>query len=177
MPTPLESRRAFLRFLTASPLIGPLALAGCEVIDADAPSNAPSSAAPDRMGTLGEPDQELGELLERADQALDVFDMRVTAQSVLPPAHYGCIATGVDGDVTLRANRSAFDQRQVRPHRLVGVKTVNTSTTLLGTSMETPIIIAPTGSQKAFHADGELATARDSWYEAAAGPPRYRSAG
>ena len=34
----------------------------------------------------------------KADEALDVFDLRVTAQQALPPAHYGYIATGVDGD-------------------------------------------------------------------------------
>ena len=155
--TPLESRRAFVRFLAASPLVGPLALSAC----AGEPEADPApGAALGPMGTLGEPDQELGELVESADEALDVFDLRVAAQRALPPAHYGYIATGVDGDVTLRANRSAFDHWQIRPHRLVGVDRIDTGTTVLGTAMETPIIIAPTGSQRAFHPDGELATAR-----------------
>lgn len=149
-------RRAFVRFLAASPLLAPLALGGC----ADDDGDESLAAALDRMGTYGEPDQDLGEVIESADRALDVFDMRVTAQRTLPPAHYGYIATGVDGDVTLRANRTAFDGWQIRPHRLVGVDKVSTATTVLGVEMETPIIISPTGSQRAFHADGELATAR-----------------
>jgi len=157
VPPNQTSRRAFARFLAASPLLAPLALSACADDDKDATA---MPGVGDGLGTLGEPDQALGELVASADQALDVFDMRITAQSVLPPAHYGYIATGVDGDVTLRANRSAFDHWQIRPHRLVGVDKVSTATTLLGTEMETPILIAPTGSQRAFHPDGELATAR-----------------
>jgi isopentenyl diphosphate isomerase/L-lactate dehydrogenase-like FMN-dependent dehydrogenase len=66
----------------------------------------------------------------------------------------------VDGDATLRANRAAFEQLHIRNRRLVNVERVETGVTILGTTMETPIIIAPTGSQRAFHPDGELATAR-----------------
>lgn len=99
-------------------------------------------------------------MVETADAALDLFDMRATAQRAMPPAHYGYIATGVDGDVTLRANRTAFAQWQIHGRRLAGVETIDMSTTLLGARMDSPFIIAPTGSQKAFHADGELATAR-----------------
>lgn len=154
-----SSRRKFLRFLAASPLLAPLAVAACEG-DEDDEDSEDGVAAADRFGTLGEPDQALGELIAKAEDGLDVFDFRVTAERTLPPAHYGYIATGVDGDVTLRANRSAFDHLQIRSKRLVGVDKIDTSTTILGTSMETPIIIAPTGSQRAFHPDGELATAR-----------------
>jgi 4-hydroxymandelate oxidase len=147
-------RRALLRYLAASPLVAGLGAFACDAPDDD------DTAIVDRLGTLGEPDQELGELVTAADQALDVFDLRVTAESTLPPAHYGYIATGVDGDVTLRANRTAFDRLQIRNRRLVGVDNVRTETTLLGTAMETPILVMPTGSQRAFHPDGELATAR-----------------
>jgi isopentenyl diphosphate isomerase/L-lactate dehydrogenase-like FMN-dependent dehydrogenase len=156
-----SSRRAFVRFLAASPLLAPLALAACDADGGKEDADEMTGAAPlDRFGTLGEPDQALGEVVAKADDALDVFDMRVTAQQALPPAHYGYIATGVDGDVTLRANRSAFERLQVRSHRLVDIERIDTGTTILGTKMGTPIIIAPTGSQRAFHPDGEIATAR-----------------
>ncbi len=114
----------------------------------------------DRAGTLGEPDQALGQVVARPEDAIDVFDLRVTAERILPPAHYGYMATGVDGDATLRANRTAFEHLQIRGRRLVGVEHIDTGTTLLGTAMETPIVIAPTGSQRAFHPEGELAVAR-----------------
>ncbi|MBI3982074.1 MAG: alpha-hydroxy-acid oxidizing protein, partial [Gemmatimonadetes bacterium] len=98
----LTSRRAFLKFLASSPLLGSLGAACTTNRD------VPPAETPERLGTLGEPDQELGELVSSPDEALDVFDLRVTAERALPPAHYGYIATGVDGDVTLRANREAF---------------------------------------------------------------------
>jgi len=154
MPPARVPRRDFLRFLASSPLLAGVGAAAC------GRAGDASLADPARLGTLGEPDQELGELVAAAEDALDVFDFRVTAQGTLPPAHYGYIATGVDGDATLRANRTAFDQWQIRNRRLVGVEALDTGTTLLGTAMETPLLVMPTGSQRAFHPEGELATAR-----------------
>lgn len=151
-----DDRRALLRYLAASPLLAAVGTLACTDDDDD----ETEAVALDRRGTLGEPDQELGQLVTQAEQALDVFDLRVTAERTLPPAHYGYIATGVDGDATLRANRAAFDHIQIRSKRLVGVERIDMSTTLLGTAMPTPIVVMPTGSQRAFHPDGELATAR-----------------
>jgi isopentenyl diphosphate isomerase/L-lactate dehydrogenase-like FMN-dependent dehydrogenase len=78
----------------------------------------------------------------------------------LPVAHYGYLASGVDDDATLRANRDGFNHFQLRPRRLVDVRRVDASVTIFGERWETPIVICPCGSQKAFHAEGELATAR-----------------
>ncbi len=155
----LTSRRVFARYLAASPLIAALGAAACTE-EKEGDENGAAEAPREHSGTLGEPDQDLGELVTTATDALDVFDMRVTAQRTLPPAHYGYIATGVDGDVTLRANRSGFAHWDIRDKRLAGIEQVDMSTSILGTPMETPIIISPTGSQRAFHPDGELATAR-----------------
>jgi len=94
------------------------------------------------------------------DEAFSVFDFERVARDALPPAHWGYLATGVDGDVTLRANRDGFNKFPIRARRLVDVKTVDTSVTVLGTPWETPIVLAPVGSQRAFHADGEIAAAR-----------------
>jgi 4-hydroxymandelate oxidase len=149
-------RRALIRYLAASPLLAGLGSLAC----AESEEMEEGPDALERFGTLGEPDQALGEWIQSAEDALDVFDLRVTAERTLPPAHYGYIATGVDGDVTLRANRSAFDRWQIRNRRLAGIEDVRTDTSLLGTAMETPIVVMPTGSQRAFHPDGELATAR-----------------
>ncbi|MCE9602779.1 MAG: alpha-hydroxy-acid oxidizing protein [Gemmatimonadetes bacterium] len=153
----LTSRRAFARYVAASPLLAALGASACEERKDE---DEIAEEAREHPGTLGEPDQELGELVTKAEDALDVFDMRVTAERTLPPAHYGYIATGVDGDVTLRANRTGFARWDIRDKRLAGIEKVDMSTSILGTRMETPIIISPTGSQRAFHPDGELATAR-----------------
>ena len=103
--------------------------------------------------------QKSGPLADPKD-AIDIMDFEAAARQALPPAHFGYLATGVDDDATLQANREGFKRIQLRPRRLVDVRTANLGTELFGTAWETPIVIAPCGSQKAFHPDGELATAR-----------------
>ena len=99
-------------------------------------------------------------LIASANDALNVFDFEMVARQTLPPAHYGYLATGVDDDLTLQANRTGFSKFQIRARRLVDVSRIDTSVELLGTTWKTPIALAPVGSQKAFHADGEVASAR-----------------
>lgn len=93
-------------------------------------------------------------------QALDVFDFERVARVKLPPAHWGYLATGVDGDETLHANRAGFANYAVRVRRLVDISRIDMSVSLFGTTWETPIFLDPVGSQRAFHPEGELATAR-----------------
>ena len=78
----------------------------------------------------------------------------------VPAAHFGYMASGVDDEVTLRANRDAFQKLQIRPRRLVDVSTIDMRTDILGTTYDSPIVICPTASNKAFHPDGEVAVAR-----------------
>jgi isopentenyl diphosphate isomerase/L-lactate dehydrogenase-like FMN-dependent dehydrogenase len=101
-------------------------------------------------------------LLTSPDEAINVFDFQEMARAVLPPAHYGYLATGVDGDETLHANREGFGRFQLRPRRLVDVSEIDMSVELLGERWPTPIVLCPVGSQRAFHDEGELAVARAS---------------
>ncbi|HEY1497456.1 MAG TPA: alpha-hydroxy acid oxidase, partial [Candidatus Solibacter sp.] len=82
------------------------------------------------------------------------------ARKALPPAHFGYIATGVDDDATLHANREAMQHYQLRARRLVGVEKADLRTEVFGAAWDTPIYVSAVGSQKAFHPEGELATAR-----------------
>jgi len=101
-----------------------------------------------------------GQRIASPADALDIFDLQATASEVLPPAHYGYMATGVNNDATLRANRTAFEHYYLRSRRLVDVTRIDTSVRIFGETWPTPIVVAPIGSQRAFHDDGELATAR-----------------
>ncbi len=92
--------------------------------------------------------------------ALSVMDFEAAARKALPPAHFGYLATGVDDDVTLRANREGYSRIQLRARRLSGVVTANLKTTLFGTTWDSPVGIAPCGNQKAFHPRAELEVAR-----------------
>src|SRR5436305_1395662 len=73
-------------------------------------------------------------------------------------AHYVFAGAGSEG--TMDANREAFRRRQIVPRMLRDVSTRDLSTTLLGTAMPAPLLLAPIGVQKVVHPDGELATAR-----------------
>lgn len=130
-------RRQFVKFLASSPVAG--ALTGfTNVLAAEGSSQ-----------TVRDP----------AD-AIDVFDLERTAEQAVPPAHFGYLQTGTFGEQTLRANRSAFERYYLRSRRLVDVSSVDTTVSLLGETYSSPIVLCPVGSQRGFHADGELGTAR-----------------
>jgi len=138
------SRRALLQFLAASPLCASSALA--EALR----SSDPMEWAP----------RDLEKLIIDPSQALDVFDFEPVMKHNVPPAHFGYMATGVDDEVTLRANRDGFRKFALRPRRLIDVSKVDMRADILGVTYDSPIVVAPTGSNRAFHADGEIAVAR-----------------
>ena len=92
--------------------------------------------------------------------ALNVMDFEEAARKALPPAHFGYMATGVDDDLTLRANREGYSRIQLRARRLTGILSTDMKTSLYGSTWDLPIAIAPCGNQKAFHPKGELEVAR-----------------
>jgi 4-hydroxymandelate oxidase len=136
MSTFEANRRQLLHFLLTSPV-----LAGLGVPLA-----------------VSEPDAD--DVITTARQALNVMDFEAAARSALPPAHFGYLATGVDDEATLRANREGFSHFSLRVRRLVNVREIDMSVSLFGTSWDSPIVLAPVSSQRAFHADGEIASAR-----------------
>jgi 4-hydroxymandelate oxidase len=142
------SRRRFLQYLAASPL---LAAGGLESLAAELPSKLPDPMiwAPSNL-----------QLIKAAKDAINVFDFEPVARANVPPAHFGYMASGIDDEVTLRANREGFLKFQLRPRRLVDVSKVDMSIELFGTKYPSPIFIAPTGGNRFFHPDGELAVAR-----------------
>jgi (S)-2-hydroxy-acid oxidase len=95
-----------------------------------------------------------------ADQALNVMDFEALARAALPPAHFAYIATGTDDDLTVVANHEAFGHIGIRSHRFVDVSKPDLSVSLFGVRHPSPIYLSALGSQRAFHPQGELATAR-----------------
>ena len=151
-----KTRRKFLRMLGASPLLAsPGLLAG---------SFAGLLAAGEvtEKKFLGWLDsfQQSEEVISSPDQAFDVMDFEPAARKALPPAHFGYLATGVDDDGTVRANREGYSRIQIRARRLVDVEDLDMSVKLFGTKWKTPIVLSPVSAQKAFHPEGEVAVAR-----------------
>jgi len=146
------SRRKFLQFLAGSPLLAGAAsraFAGEGVI--------PGSKLPDPLAWAP---MRTDELLASPKEAINVFDFEPVCRKNVPPAHFGYMASGIDDEATLRANREGFLKFQLRPRRLVDVSKADTSVDILGVRYDSPIVLAPVGGQRSFHADGEVASAR-----------------
>jgi len=91
---------------------------------------------------------------------VNVDDFETAARERLDPGPYGYYAGGSGDEQTLRANAAAFARWELRPRVLVDVDEVSTATTVLGTELATPLLVAPTAFQRLAHPDGELAMAR-----------------
>ena len=132
----MTHRRDFLKYLAASPLLTNYSAFAQEV------------------------EETLGQRLTNPRDVINVFEMEAVARENIPPAHLGYLNTGVDGDITLRANRDGFSRFQIKPRRLVDVSETDTRVNILGSEASSPIFICPVGSQGAYHAEAELGTAR-----------------
>ena len=147
-PIVCTSRRKFLQYLAASPLVASGAIDGYGM---EAPSKLPDPMI------WGLADREL---IKSPKDAINVFDFEPVARKNVPPAHFGYMASGIDDEVTLRANRDGFLKFQLRPRRLNDVSKVDMSVELFGAKYDSPIFVCPTGGNKFFHPDGEVAVAK-----------------
>jgi lactate 2-monooxygenase len=82
------------------------------------------------------------------------------AREKVEPGPFGYVAGGAGAGATVRANREAFDAWRIVPRMLADATQRDLSTTVLGTRMPAPVMLAPVGVQSILHPDGELATAR-----------------
>src|ERR1041385_3245575 len=93
-------------------------------------------------------------------EVLEVMDLEPLAHGKLPPAHWGYMSSGVDDDLTLKANLAAFKRIRLKPRKLVNVASVDTRVQVFGSTWESPMYLSAVGGHRMFHPDGELATAR-----------------
>ncbi|MDP9180703.1 MAG: alpha-hydroxy-acid oxidizing protein [Chloroflexota bacterium] len=91
---------------------------------------------------------------------LNLHDLEPLAHEKLPAPLFDFIAGGAEDEVTLRANRAAFEAIEFRPRVLVDVTNIDTSTSVLGQALPFPVMLAPVAMHMLAHPDGELATAR-----------------
>ena len=146
-PSTFTARREFLKFLAASPYVA--ALGG---VTAFVRQRA--------FAQQTQPTQQPFDVLDSPTGALNVFDFEETAHRKVQPGHWAYMSSGVDDDATLHANREGFRHVQLRPRRLRDATKVDMRVELFGTIYNSPIFLCPTGAERSFHADGELAVAR-----------------
>src|SRR5262245_9360639 len=142
----LFARREFIKFVAASPYVAAAGGVGAFLRLPGASAQSGTTAAAD--------------LIADAASALNVFDFEEVAHRKVSQAHWAYMASGVDDDATLRANREIFKRVQLRPRRLHDATLVDTRVELFGTTYESPIFLCPTGGERSFFQDGELSVAR-----------------
>src|SRR6266542_1495320 len=90
----------------------------------------------------------------------DLYEIERAARQRLPAAAWDYAHGGADDGLTADANIAAWGAVRLRPWVFRGAGEADISTTLLGTPVSMPIVAAPTGQQRMFHPEGEVATAR-----------------
>ncbi|MBS2538051.1 alpha-hydroxy-acid oxidizing protein [Catenulispora sp. NF23] len=97
---------------------------------------------------------------EAPSPLLCLDDYRRAAQERVSPEIWDYIDGGADTERTVTANRQAFTRVELRPRTLVDTEICDTRTQILGSSVGTPLAVAPTAYHRLVHPDGEVATAQ-----------------
>jgi L-lactate dehydrogenase (cytochrome) len=90
----------------------------------------------------------------------NVAEVRATARRRIPRPVFDFIEGGAEEEVTRRANLLAFRDYEFQPRALVDVSERSAATTVLGTSVSMPVLLAPCGLARLANTEGESATAR-----------------
>lgn len=93
-------------------------------------------------------------------RAVNIEDLRRSAKARLPRIVFDYLDGGAEDEVTLRANRQAFDALTFRPRHAVAVPNCDTRVRVLGFDLSFPAILAPVGYSRLMHPEGEIGAAR-----------------
>ncbi|HLY03791.1 MAG TPA: alpha-hydroxy acid oxidase [Candidatus Cybelea sp.] len=88
-----------------------------------------------------------------------IEDLRRRARRRLPRVVFDYIDGGADGEVTLRENSAVFDRVRFRPCNAAAMGPCDLRTTVLGTEIQLPFLLAPIGSSRMFFPRGECVAA------------------
>ncbi|HEX4601072.1 MAG TPA: alpha-hydroxy acid oxidase, partial [Gemmatimonadales bacterium] len=91
---------------------------------------------------------------------VSIADLRRLARRQLPKVIFDYIDGGAEDEVTLRANRRAFEAVTFRPRHAVAVAECDLRTTVLGAELSFPVLLAPVGYSRLMHVVGEPGAAR-----------------
>ncbi|MDT7679192.1 MAG: lactate 2-monooxygenase [Pseudonocardiales bacterium] len=90
----------------------------------------------------------------------DLTRLEALAEQKLDSGPFWYVAGGAGTGATMRANRAAMDTWRIVPRMLREATQRRLATTVLGTELPAPVLLAPVGVQSIVHPDGELAVAR-----------------
>jgi 4-hydroxymandelate oxidase len=140
----VTARREFLKYLAASPYVASLG----------------GVAAYLRKSSVAQTAQVGPPLMSSPAEALNVMEFEEVARRTVPQGHWAFVASGVDDDLTIRANREGYQHFELRPRRLRGIDKIDMRVNLFGTDCNAPIFTCPTGGERSFYTGGEIAVAK-----------------
>src|SRR5713226_3057683 len=91
---------------------------------------------------------------------VNLDELEQQAKQLLDQASYDFVAGGAGSELTLRANREAFQKITIMPRVLTGIKQVDTSIDLLGQRLSMPIYVTPMANHGVVHAVAEVGSAQ-----------------
>ena len=95
-------------------------------------------------------------------RAVNIEDLRQLAKLRVPRVVFDYIDGGADAETTLRENTRAFESVRFRPRNAVANAPCSLRTTVLGTTLELPFLLAPVGSSRLFFPRGECVAAEQA---------------
>jgi len=147
-----KNRRSFMKYLAASPVLGLSAKSAM----AGTAAQMNTRPADPYMWWPRDPTY----LIERPEDALDVFEFEPVAHKNTPPAHFGFVTAGADDEGEGRHNRDDLGKFALRSRRLRDVSQADTTRQIFGMKFASPFFLCPVGFERAMHVDGVMGAAR-----------------
>lgn len=96
----------------------------------------------------------------RSIEMIDIKDLEQGAQVVIPSGGWGYIQGGAGDEWTMRQNTESFNHKQIIPRVLADLENPELQTTILGTEIRLPVLMAPVAAHGLAHVSVEAGTAR-----------------
>ena len=93
-------------------------------------------------------------------EPINLFEFEALAEKRIPKPEWDYIAGGATDEITVERNHRAFASWALRPRVLRDISALNLSTSVLGTKVSLPVLLAPCGGHTRAHPEGERATYR-----------------
>ncbi|PWY93551.1 hypothetical protein BO94DRAFT_554307 [Aspergillus sclerotioniger CBS 115572] len=128
-----------------------------------APSALKGVVHPDTLAKSSRPPPKPSAAEEKAPPPLasliNLHDFEKVAQQYLPPHAWAYYFSGADDEISKRQSQKAYQKVALRPRILRSIRSLDTTTSILGKSVSLPVYMSPTGIAKFAHPDGECALA------------------
>lgn len=133
---PTVDRRTFLRLASTLPSLALLSTASGQKVESLATANSSELAG---IFTLA--------------------DAETAARRIMPESVFAYVAGGAGDEITLRRNLERYGEMLLNPRVLADLQNLDLGVTLLGRRLPSPVLFAPTASNRAVHPAGEIAVA------------------